>query len=154
MSEIGFYHGHDFDFGLVIQISENKKLAINYVTSQDSNKASSSSANYDTSEFTAYSAKITSYNSPNSRFVSRSTKLNGQDLIDFVDFCIGRNQFENSWDFVNKSFQFLWDENKITEKELRHFSNQLVKTKANELEYIKKILAEMLREHCEEVEIG
>ena len=71
-----------------------------------------------------------------------------------MDFCICRNQSKNSWNFVNKSFQFLCVESKITNSELKHFSNQLVKTKANEHEYIKKIKAEMLREHCEEVEIG
>ena len=43
---------------------------------------------------------------------------------------------------------------KITNSELKHFSNQLVKTKTTEHEYIKQIKAEMLREHCEEVEIG
>ena len=156
-SEIGFYQRHDFDFGLVIQINENNTLAIDYVTGQDLNKeASSCSANYDTSgiESVAYSAKITSYNNPNSRFVSTFTKLNATDLINFVDFCIRRNRSKNSWDFVYRSFQFLYDENKITEPELRHFSNQLVKTKANEHKYIKKIKAEMLRENCEEVEIG
>ena len=45
-SEIGFYQRHNFDFGLVTQINENNKLAIDYVTGQDPNKMSSSWANY------------------------------------------------------------------------------------------------------------
>ena len=98
-------------------------------------------ANYETSSIksVAYLAK---------------TNLNKRNLIRFVNYCLRSNQSENSWIFVRKTFQFLCNKSKITKSELRKFSDQFDKIKANEHEYIRKIKTGMRRENCEEVEIG